>query len=190
MKRRGALREIETMFQSGKRTANHRFFATNWKKIEENDLALIDIGCVYKGYGSDICRTWCIGKPTEFQKKVTDDLMRTREKLVKSMKPGAALQQIRDQARNDLKNNGYIVDSSYLPNNEVGWGYVAVHGIGLGPMHDPPLVYDEDIILGNNMTISMTLGVRFADSTIRFEDDAVIVPTGVELINKHIPWQL
>jgi Xaa-Pro aminopeptidase len=46
MRRRGAIREVETMVQSGIRTANHRAFGSNWTCVEENDLVMIDIGCV------------------------------------------------------------------------------------------------------------------------------------------------
>jgi Xaa-Pro aminopeptidase len=37
----GAIREVETMCQSGIRTANHRAMASNWKKVAENDLVMI-----------------------------------------------------------------------------------------------------------------------------------------------------
>lgn len=190
MKRRGALREVETMCQSGIRTANHRAFGANWKKVKKNDLVMIDIGCVYKGYGSDLTRTWVVGRPTKFQKKVAEDMVRIREKVLSIMKPGVMLRQIHNLGRNEMKNAGYSVDTIALPSNQIGWGSVTVHGIGLGPMHDPPHVYDKDIKLESGMTLAVTCGVRFAASTIRFEDDVVVVPKGVELINKHIPWQL
>ena len=190
MRRLDGFREIETMFQSGKRTANHRFFATNWKRIEENDLGLIDIGCCYKGYGSDICRTWCIGTPTTFQKKVTEQLIETRDLVINQVKPGVTLQQIYDLGESHLKGLGYTIDYTHMPDNKDGWGYVTVHGIGLGPMHDPPRVFQKDLELKERMTIAITCGVRFADSTIRFEDNFVITPAGQELLSKAIPWGL
>lgn len=190
LKKQGALREIETMFQSGRRTATHRFFAANWKKIERNDLGNIDIGCIYKGYGCDICRTWCIGKPTESQKKVMSDILNTREKIVQLMKPGVLLGKLHAAGAESMKNAGYIVDTDYLPDNKIGWGYVAIHGIGLGPMHDPPFVFERDLKLEPGMTLSLTSGVRFADSTIRCEDNFLLIPGGAELLSKLIPWKL
>ncbi len=190
MRKLDGFREIETMFQSGKRTANHRFFATNWKKIEQNDLGLVDIGCCYKGYGSDICRTWCIGKPTDLQKKVTEHIVKTHEKILKLLKPGANLRELYDTGESEMRKAGYITDYHYLPKNKVGWGYATIHGIGLGPMHDPPHVYAKDITLEPNMTIAITGGVRFEDSTIRFEDNFLITPGGYELLSKSLPWKL
>jgi len=189
MKRRGAIREIETMVQSGKRTANHRAFGANWKKIKANELMMIDIGCNYKGYGSDLTRTWCVGKPTAFQKKVARDLLEVRNRGVAMLKPGTVLNEIYAMGSEEFKQRGYMTDRSFLPkDNKTGWAIVTVHGIGMGPMHDPPHVHERDLTLQPGMTVAYTSGARFADFTIRFEDDFVIVPGGAELINKELPW--
>ena len=190
LKRRGAIREVETMVQSGKRTANHRAFGANWKKIEENDLVMIDIGCVYKGYGSDLTRTWVVGKAGKAQKKIADDLTRIRNEVVARMKPGVVLRELYDYGREEMKKARYLTDRATMPTNEIGSGIVTLHGIGLGPMHDPPHVDDREIKLEAGMTVAVTSGARFADFTIRFEDDVVVIPGGVELINKGIPWGL
>jgi Xaa-Pro aminopeptidase len=190
MKRRGAIREVETMVQSGIRTANHRAFGANWKKIEENDLVAIDVGCVYKGYGSDLTRTWVVGKPTDAQKKITDDIVRVREKVLALMKPGVMIGELYDLGRAELKKAGYIMERAAMPSNGKGLGNVTIHGIGMGPMHDPPHVDDKHIALESGMTLAVTGGVRHATFTIRFEDDVVVVPGGIELINKGIPWKL
>ena len=190
MKRRGAIREVETMCQSGRRTANHRAFGANWKKIEENDLVMIDIGCVYKGYGSDLTRTWVVGKANEIQNKIADDLKRTREKVMSVMRPGVMLQELYDLGQKELNNAGYLTDKTALPSNGRGLAGVTIHGIGLGPMHDPPHVEDKQTKLETGMTLAVACGARFADFTIRFEDDVVVVSDGIELINKLFPWEL
>jgi hypothetical protein len=40
------------------------------------------------------------------------------------------------------------------------------------------------------MTLAVAGGVRHATFTIRFEDDVVVVPGGIEPINELIPWEL
>jgi len=190
LKRRGAIREVESMCQSGIRTANHRAIASNWKKIEENDLTMIDLGGVYKGYGSDLTRTWVVGKATEAQNKIAEDLARTHEKILSLMKPGVGIREIIEFGRNEMKTAGYSIDNFALPSNEVGWGSVGIHGIGLGPMHDPPHVERAEILLESGMTLAVSGTVRYAEFTIRFEDNVVVVPGGIELINKQIPWLL
>ncbi len=151
LKRRGAIREVETMVQSGIRTLNHRAFGANWKKIEENDLVAIDVGCVYKGYGSDLTRTWVVGKATEAQKRIVDHLVKTHEKILALMKPGVTLREIAELGEGEMKKAGYLTDKAALPTPAQAYGYVTVHGIGLGPMHDPPHPADRDITLENGM---------------------------------------
>jgi len=190
MKRRGAIREVETMVQSGIRTANHRAFGANWKKIEEDDLVMMDIGCVYKGYGSDLTRTWVVGKPTEVQKKIAHHLDQVHKKILAVMKPGVRLGDIFALGRQEMRNLGYTTDKAAMPANGSGLGGVTVHGIGLGPMHDPPHVEDKDVKLESGMTLAVAGGVRHEKFTIRFEDDVVVVPDGIELINRPSPWEL
>jgi len=40
------------------------------------------------------------------------------------------------------------------------------------------------------MPLGVAGGIRHATFTIRFEDDVVGVPGGIELINSLIPWEL
>ncbi len=190
MKRLGGIREIETMCLSGRRTANHRGFGANWKRIEENDLVTLDIGCVYKGYGSDLTRTCVVGKPTALQQKVADDMISMREKILERMKPGITVGEIYDFGSIELAEEGYATDNTVFPSNEVGWRIVTIHGIGLGPMHDRPHVRDLDTKLESGMTLAVTCGARFKDCTLRWEDDVVVLPEGIELINKGLPWGL
>ena len=189
-RKRGAIREVETMCQSGIRTGHHRAMASNWKRVEENDLVMIDIGLVYKGYGSDLTRTWIVGKPTKLQKKVTDDLIKAHNQVMKLIKPGTTIRKIIASGNNTLAEAGYIKDRKIVPTNTKGMAYVGIHGIGLGPMHDPPHVEYEDTDLESGMTLAVSATARFQEFTIRFEDDVVVVPGGIELINKLIPYTL
>jgi Xaa-Pro aminopeptidase len=190
MKRRGAIREVESMVQSGSRTANYRAFGSNWKKIERNDLVTIDIGGVYKGYGSDLTRTWVVGKPTAKQKKIATLLAGTHEKVLGMMKPGVTIGEISDFGKNEMEKGGYAPDQTAMPSNGNGVGRVTMHGIGLGPMHDPPHVGDRNLRLETGMTLAVAGVVRHAKFTIRFEDNIVVIPGGIEKINKLIPWEL
>ena len=149
MKRREAIREVETMFQSGIRTANFRCFASNWKRIAKNDLCAIDIGCVYKGYGSDITRTWVVGKATDEMKKRTENLYRLHVKILDFIKPGIKISEFSDFVRNEITKRE--MRSTSFPGGEAG----QIHGIGLGPFHDPPHARDRDTVLENGMTIAV-----------------------------------
>tara|TARA_Y100000588_G_C14271028_1_gene932273 strand:+ start:1479 stop:1841 length:363 start_codon:yes stop_codon:yes gene_type:complete len=102
MRKGGAIREVETMCQSGIRTANYRAFASEWKKIEENDLVMVDLGCIYKGYSSDMTRTWLVGNATDEQKKIANDLYEVHGKLMNFIKPGVQHEKFTIRFEDDL----------------------------------------------------------------------------------------
>ena len=58
------------------------------------------------------------------------------------------------------------------------------------PVSVPSHVEDRDIRLESGMPLCVAGGIRHATFTIRFEDDVVVVPGGIELINSLIPWEL
>jgi Xaa-Pro aminopeptidase len=60
----------------------------------------------------------------------------------------------------------------------------SLHGLGLGPFHDPPDRELKDIVLESGMVLSVQPSVRQETFTIRFEDDAVLRPEGLELMTK------
>lgn len=99
MKRLGAFREVETMCQSGPRTANYRAFAADWKKIQKDEVLTVDLGCLYKGYGCDITRTWVVGTPTAEHKKISRDLCTVYDKFCEYIKPGMTFANVFDHIR-------------------------------------------------------------------------------------------
>jgi Xaa-Pro aminopeptidase len=95
-----------------------------------------------------------------------------------------------DLGRPEMKNLGYVTEKAAMPTGGSALGGVTIHGIGLGPMHDPPHVEYRHIRLESGMTLAVVGGVRHSEFTIRFEDAMVVVPGGIEKINRPIPWEL
>lgn len=184
MKKRGAIREVETMCQAGIRTANYRAFASSWNKIQENDLVMVDLGCIYKGYGCDMTRTWVVGNASDEQKKIANDLYRMHEKVLDFIKPGLKYYEVADLAREELASAGYQTDKMKFPFQKF-----SLHGIGLGPFHDPPDSHTKDITLEAGMVLSVQPSVRHEKYSIRFEDDVVITTDGIEVMTK-LPREL
>ncbi len=177
IKRGGGIREVETMCQTGIRTANYRAFGSALKKVEENDLVMIDLGCVYKGYGCDITRMWVVGKPTDEQKKIADDLYKQHEKVLAFIKPGVKCHEVADFAIHELNRMGYPTDKREFPFQQF-----SLHGVGLGPFHELPEVSHRDMVLEEGMVIAVQPSVRHEKYTIRFEDDGLIASGGLELM--------
>lgn len=185
MKRNGILREVETMCQSGIRTANYRAWASEWKKIEENDLVTVDLGGIYKGYGCDMARTWVVGKPTAEQKKVAEDLYKVQNDTFNYIKPGLTYGDVFNFMKDELIKYGYPADKHANPQQQF-----SIHGLGLGPFHDSPGKGHPETVLTKNMVISVQPSVRFENYSIRFEDDIVITEDGIELLTTKVPKEL
>ena len=67
--------------------------------VESDSLVLADAGCEYKGYASDITRTFPIsGKFTQTQKEVYSIVLAAQKSALKECKPGSNLKKIHDAA--------------------------------------------------------------------------------------------
>jgi Xaa-Pro aminopeptidase len=178
MKRLGAFREVETMCQSGIRTANYRAFASDWKKIEKDELLTIDLGGLYKGYGCDIARTWVIGTPREEYRKIAADLCEIHHKFMTFTEPGMSFAEVFDYIRGQMIDMGYPANKAVMPCQQF-----AIHGVGLGPFHDFPHPTHRETILEPGMVLSFQPSVRDETFSIRFEDNILIKDDGLELLS-------
>ncbi|MGA8263366.1 MAG: Xaa-Pro peptidase family protein [Ignavibacteriaceae bacterium] len=157
------------------------------RKVERGHLINMDFGILYKGYCSDLQRTWYVLKdgedkaPAEVQKgfEVIRDAI---QKVVRSLKPGVAGCDMDDIARN------YIVEQGYeeFPH---GLGHQVgrrVHdgGCGLFPRWEkygnaPFMKVEENQIF----TIEPRLTVKgYGTSTL--EEEVIVKKEGAEFISK------
>jgi Xaa-Pro aminopeptidase len=157
------------------------------RKVERGHLINMDFGILYKGYCSDLQRTWYILKdgedkaPAEVQKgfEVIRDAI---QKVARSLKPGVAGCDMDDIARN------YIVEQGYeeFPH---GLGHQVgrrVHdgGCGLFPRWEkygnaPFMKVEENQIF----TIEPRLTVKgYGTSTL--EEEVIVKKEGAEFISK------
>lgn len=180
MKRLGAFREVETMCQSGTRTAHYRAFAADWKKIEKDEPVTVDLGGLYKGYGCDIARTWINGTPTSEQKKIAKDLYEIYDQFCNYCKPGKTFADVFDYIRGEFIKRDWPATKSSFPCQQF-----AIHGVGLGPFHDYPHPTHRETIFEPGMVISFQPSVRMSTYTIRFEDNLLVTQNGMELMSKY-----
>jgi len=67
--------------------------------IAEHDTLLIDAGCEYAGYASDITVTWpASGRFTDPQRRVYEAVLRVQEDVVDAVRPGATFKQLNELA--------------------------------------------------------------------------------------------
>ncbi len=155
---------------SGARTSLLHGIPSN-KAIEYGDLVLMDFGCQYNGYLSDMTRTVVVGKATEKQREVYELEKQMLELSLAKMKAGVP---VRDIYRESIKP---IQDTEYL---QYSYGNIG-HGIGLF-VHELPSMgenFDDVLQAGNVRTIEPGIYIP-GWGGIRIEDQILITENGYE----------
>ncbi|MCK5945778.1 MAG: aminopeptidase P family protein [Mycoplasmataceae bacterium] len=142
------------------------------KLLKDGELLTIDFGALYRGYCSDITRTFHVGTVTDKKTLEIEEVLRAAQKLgVAAVKPGVTTGQIDKVCRD------YIT--------EKGFGKYFVHstGHGLGiDVHELPNVTSNkafDVDLKEGMVITVEPGIYIPGvGGIRVEDDILVTKDG------------
>ncbi len=142
--------------------------------LKKGDCVLIDMGCVWKDYCSDMTRTKFFGEVTEEQRKVYEIVREANEKAKEFVRPGVRFCDIDAVARDIITNAGY---GEYFT-HRLG------HGIGLTE-HEP-----KDVGPANTdrveagMVFSIEPGIYLPGKFgVRIEDLVIVTENGCECLN-------
>jgi len=163
---------FDTIVASGENSSKPHAVPTN-RKIEENDIITIDMGCKVNGYCSDMTRTIFVGNIPEEMKKVYDLVLKNQVQTIEQMKDGVSTRLLTKMVENDFKLNGYDLIHS------LG------HGVGLD-IHEAPYVsYRSDAQLKENMVVTDEPGIYIPGKFgVRIEDTVQITKFGCISLTK------
>lgn len=140
------------------------------KKLEKNDLILIDFGAKYNGYCSDMTRTFCLAEPNRELKLAHSIVLEAQFYALKHLKAGMTGHEADSLAREFIKANGYGKE----------FGHALGHGVGIEIHENPRLGIDSNTILQENMVVSVEPGIYIEDlGGVRIEDLVVIKKDGI-----------
>ncbi len=143
--------------------------------IHEGEIVMIDDGCIVEGYGSDITRTFVLGKPTDKMRRVFDIVHSAQKAALDAARPGVEAQAVDAAARKVIADAGYGPDYKYFT-HRLG------HGMGMDGHEWPYLVRGDTLKLEHNMTFSDEPGIYIrGEFGVRLEDDMHITEDGAEL---------
>lgn len=163
---------FDTIVASGENTSKPHAVPTD-RKIQEEDIITIDMGCKYNGYCSDMTRTFFVGKVPEEIKPIYDLVLKNQKQTLNEYKDGAVIRNITKMVVNDFKLNNHDLIHS------LG------HGVGL-EIHEPPFInQNTDAPLKENMVVTNEPGIYIAGKFgVRIEDTIQITKFGcVSLTN-------
>jgi Xaa-Pro aminopeptidase len=159
---------FDTIVASGVRSAMPHGVASE-KKIEQGDMITIDFGCIYKGYVSDMTRTFALGDPGEELRKIHQIVLDANLKVTEAAKAGITGAQLDAIARDYITEKGY----------GEAFGHSTGHGIGLEVHEGPGINFknDKELVVGNVITNEPGIYLPGIGG-VRIEDDLLITENG------------
>ncbi|KAK4794263.1 hypothetical protein SAY86_012257 [Trapa natans] len=201
---RGAQRMAFNPVVGGGSNGSIIHYSRNDRKIMEQDLVLMDIGCELHGYVSDLTRTWPpSGRFSSAQEEVYDLILQTNKKCMELCRPGTTIREIHrysvDMLLKGFKEIGLLKGGrsnslSYHQLNPTSIG----HYLGMD-VHDCSSV-SYDRVLEPGVVITIEPGVyipddfdcpdRYRGTGIRIEDEVLITETGHEVLTGSMPKEI
>lgn len=164
-----------TIVAFGENTANPHH-ETSERKLQAEDAVLMDFGCIYKGYCSDMTRSWWHGKkePAEYAKiwKITD---KARKMGIKAVQIGVPTKKV------DATSRGIISAAGYGPYFTHGTG----HGVGIEIHEDPYNNQQSGAVLAEGNVVTVEPGIYLTGKYgVRLEDTVAVTKTGAKILTK------
>jgi len=141
--------------------------------LKAGEVLLMDVGCRFQGYRSDITRTYALGEPPAKVQQAYRAVRDAYEAARGLIRPGIPLGEV-DRAAREV-----ITKAGFGPNFIHRLG----HGIGLDPKEEPYAVAGNPDPCMTGHTFSVEPGVYFpGEFGLRLEDIVVVTDTGNEAL--------
>lgn len=143
--------------------------------IQEKDIIILDFGCRYEDYCSDISRTVFVGGVTEEEEKIYNIVLEANKAAEERVRIGVSAEEIDKAAREIITREGY--GENFL--NRTG------HGIGISVHEAPYIRTGNKQILEKGMSFSVEPGIYLPGKFgIRIEDIVVVGDEGADILNR------
>ncbi|MER3495276.1 MAG: Xaa-Pro aminopeptidase [Mastigocladus sp. ERB_26_2] len=192
-------------------------YVENNRQMQDNELLLIDAGCAYEYYNSDITRTFPVGdKFTPEQKILYEIVLIAQKQAIAQVQPGNPYNLFHDTAVRVLTEglveigilkgeiDKLIEEEKYKPfymHRTGHWLGLDVHDVGVYQHGDNPQILQP----GQVVTVEPGLYIvpdtkpaedqpeidqRWVGIGIRIEDDVLVTPTGNEVLTAGVPKEI
>ena len=139
------------------------------RQLQEGDLVVVDFGCLYNGYHSDMTRTFAVGKVDPFAEEIYNIVLEAQTRALDALKPGITGKELDAIARD------YITEKGYGD----CFGHSLGHGFGLLIHEEPRASVTGDTVFEEGMTITVEPGIYIEGKFgVRIEDCCVVTKDG------------
>lgn len=166
---------FETIVAFGPNTAQPHHHPSN-KKLDKNELILVDMGAKFNGYCSDMTRTFCIGNPGSQLAEVYQTVKDAQEYAIHNIRAGMTCHDADSLAREYITSRGYGDK----------FGHSFGHGVGVDIHEEPRVGIGSQTVLLPNMVITAEPGIYLPGlGGVRIEDMLVVGEDGVTDITAY-----
>ena len=149
------------------------------RKIEEGELYIIDAWAIYRGYWSDLCRTFSVGEPTDIQESIYEHIRSFHDHIGTYLQPG------KDSRECARAMDEYIRQHPAL--SSAGLGHHGGHTIGLRAHQMPDVnpTRGGSFQVGQVVSIEPGSYVPEAQAGVRLENMYLITDDGPENLSVY-----
>ena len=143
---------------------------------KKGDPLILSFGAQVGGYYVECERSFCIGKPSGYARRLFDAMLAAHDTGVAELKAGAVAENVDRRALEEIRKAGF----GKLLRHRTG------HGIGLQGHESPWIAEGDKTILREGMTFSCEPGVYDPDfGGFRHSDTVVVRASGGEILNRY-----
>ena len=180
MRRNGATRtSFDTIVAAGAKSSLPHAVPGD-EQLKAGDFLVMDFGCIYEGYCSDMTRTVVIGNASEKHKEIYEIVLEAQLAAIAAIKPGMKGKEVDQVARDLIREKGY---GDYF-------GHGLGHSIGVEIHENPRFSVAEEEEIKEGMVITVEPGIYLPGfGGVRIEDVIVVTKDGVKNLTNS-PKQL
>jgi Xaa-Pro dipeptidase len=145
-------------------------------RLKSGDALILSFGAQVGGYNVECERSFCVGKPTDYARRLFDAMLAAHDIAAENMKEGAVAEDVDKQSLDQIRKAGF---EKFLRHR-------AGHGIGLEGHEAPWIAEGDKTVLVRGMTFSCEPGVYDPGwGGFRHSDTIVVRKDKGEILNSY-----
>jgi Xaa-Pro aminopeptidase len=144
-------------------------------KMKAGEPVICDIGATWKGYRSDLTRTFTLGKVSPYFLRVFKIVEKAQKEGISRVKPGVTAGSVDAASRRVIKKQGF--GPTFV--------HSTGHGVGIDIHEDPRIGPGAKDVLKAGMVVTVEPGIYLPGKFgVRIEDTLLVTPSGSELLTQ------
>jgi Xaa-Pro aminopeptidase len=145
-------------------------------RLQSGDALILSFGAQVGGYNVECERAFCVGKPTDYAKRLFEAMLAAHDAGVDNLKDGAIAEEVDKRSLDQIRKAGF---EKFLKHR-------TGHGIGLEGHESPWIAEGDKTVLKEGMTFSCEPGVYDPDwGGFRHSDTVVVRKDKGEVLNTY-----